>query len=130
MGDIEKAGPSRRELATHDFMEKGEASELNNNSNNNNNNVRSDDARKINHIPRRSAKNSNNNGQKPFLLGDRFFLLNWFYLWVFPLIHRCRQKNFKKILLQLATVLTARKNGEDLDVKWAQERENAARDGR
>lgn len=65
--------------------------------------------------------------KKPFILGGRFFLLNWFYLWVFGLIHRCReQKNIKKILLKLANVLTAKKNGEDLDVKWSQEKASAA----
>ncbi|KAG0270802.1 hypothetical protein BGZ95_001509, partial [Linnemannia exigua] len=65
--------------------------------------------------------------KKPFILGGRFFLLNWFYLWVFGLIHRCReQKNIKKIVLQLANVLTAKTNGEDLDVKWSQEKASAA----
>ncbi|KAF9933544.1 Multidrug resistance-associated protein 1 [Linnemannia zychae] len=65
--------------------------------------------------------------KKSFVLGGRFFLLNWFYLWVFVLIHRCReQRNIKKILLKLATVLTARKNGDDLDAKWAQEKASAA----
>ena len=68
---------------------------------------------------------------KPFVLGGRFFLLDWLYLWVFPLIHRCReQKSIKKILLQLANVLTAKKNGEDLDVKWAQEKASAASESR
>ncbi|KAI1315909.1 Multidrug resistance-associated protein 1 [Mortierella claussenii] len=63
----------------------------------------------------------------PFVLGGRFFLLNWFYLWIFQLVHRCRQQtNIKKILLKLADVLTAQKNGEDLDAKWVQEKEQAA----
>ncbi|KAF9148723.1 Multidrug resistance-associated protein 1 [Linnemannia schmuckeri] len=65
--------------------------------------------------------------KKPFILGGRFFLLNWFYLWVFGLIHRCReQSNIKKILLKLANVLTAKTNGEDLDVKWSKEKASAA----
>lgn len=65
--------------------------------------------------------------KKPFVLGGRFFLLNWFYLWAFGLIHRCReQTNIKKILLKLANVLTAKKNGEDLDVKWSREQASAA----
>ncbi|KAF8946123.1 Multidrug resistance-associated protein 1 [Haplosporangium gracile] len=65
--------------------------------------------------------------KKPFILGGRFFLLNWFYLWIFELIHRCReQTNIKKILLKLANVLTAKTNGEDLDVKWSQEKASAA----
>lgn len=65
--------------------------------------------------------------RKPFILGGRFFLLDWCYLWVFGLIHRCReQTNIKKILLELANVLTAKKNGEDLDVKWSQEKVSAA----
>ncbi|KAG0289698.1 Multidrug resistance-associated protein 1 [Linnemannia gamsii] len=65
--------------------------------------------------------------RKPYILGDRFFLLDWCYLWVFGLIHRCReQTSIKKILLELANVLTAKKNGEDLDAKWSQEKASAA----
>ncbi|KAF9903567.1 Multidrug resistance-associated protein 1, partial [Linnemannia zychae] len=74
-----------------------------------------------------TAKRISTPKKKPFILGGRFFLLNWFYLWVFGLIHRCReQTNIKKILLKLANILTAKKNGEDLDVKWSQEKASAA----
>lgn len=73
------------------------------------------------------AKRLSTPKKKPFILGGRFFLLNWFYLWVFGLIHRCReQTNVKKILLRLANVLTAKKNGDDLDVKWSKEKASAA----
>ncbi|KAF9117765.1 Multidrug resistance-associated protein 1, partial [Mortierella sp. 14UC] len=73
------------------------------------------------------ARRTSTPKKKPFILGGRFFLLNWFYLWVFGLIHRCREeKNMKKILLKLANVLSAKKNGEDLNVKWSQEKAAAA----
>ncbi|KAG0333210.1 Multidrug resistance-associated protein 1 [Podila humilis] len=85
----------------------------------NNNNIRNTNTR--NGRSRPSSKKA-----LPFVLGDRFVLLNWFYLWVFPLIHRCRsQKNIKKILLQLANVLTAKRNGDNLDDKWSQEKTKA-----
>ncbi|KAF9937640.1 Multidrug resistance-associated protein 1 [Mortierella alpina] len=75
----------------------------------------------------KSSNMSSDSKKPPFVLGDRFFLLNWLHLWAFPLIHRCRQqKNIKKILLSLATLLTARKNGDDLEAKWEQEKANAA----
>ncbi|KAG0092292.1 hypothetical protein BGZ93_008385, partial [Podila epicladia] len=89
----------------------------NNTSTNTNNNSNNE-----NTYDRKSSKK-----KPPFVLGGRFFLLNWLYLWAFPLIHRCRsQKNIKKILLTLANVLSAKQNGEDLDAKWTQEKANAA----
>ncbi|KAG0028464.1 Multidrug resistance-associated protein 1 [Podila clonocystis] len=92
----------------------------NTNTNNNNNNIKT--------YSRTSRTISN---KPPFVLGGRFFLLNWLYLWVFPLIHRCRsQKNIKKILLTLANVLSAKQNGEDLDAKWTEEKAKAAAQNR
>ncbi|KAF9200136.1 hypothetical protein BGZ49_009662, partial [Haplosporangium sp. Z 27] len=85
-----------------------------------------------------TTNNSNNNQNSitikrpdsrrpPFVLGDRFFLLNWFHLWIFPLIHQCRQqKDIKKIFLALANILSSEINGNDLDAKWQQELANAA----
>ncbi|KAG0003754.1 hypothetical protein BGZ79_000079 [Entomortierella chlamydospora] len=65
--------------------------------------------------------------RKPFVLGDRFFLLTWFHLWVFPLIHRCRkQRDTEEVPIVLAKVLTAKVNGDNLDAKWKQELANAA----
>ncbi|KAG0214931.1 Multidrug resistance-associated protein 1 [Mortierella sp. GBA30] len=89
-----------------------EPSYITSNSNNNDDsNGMKRDAVVINH-------NNSSGAMPPFILGDRFFFLNWLHLWVFRLIHRCRQqKNIKKILLELATILTARKNGDDLDAK-------------
>ncbi|KAG0217774.1 Multidrug resistance-associated protein 1 [Mortierella sp. NVP41] len=96
----------------------------NNNTNNNNNNITNNAVKKNTTT---TVKRTSATKKKPFVLGGRFFLLNWFYLWVFKLIHRCREKeNIKKILIKLANVLTAKKNGEELDVKWAQEKASAA----
>ncbi|KAF9973091.1 Multidrug resistance-associated protein 1 [Actinomortierella ambigua] len=66
-----------------------------------------------------------------FRLGPRFFLLEWLYIWVFGLIHRCRKsKSFKKLHLRLIGPLTAHRNGSLLDASWEDEITKASIDGR
>ncbi|KAG9324786.1 hypothetical protein KVV02_004659 [Mortierella alpina] len=117
------------ELSEIKAYKPGHASGDNTTANNSNNST--SDGVKRNAIAfgsgNKSSNMSSDSKKPPFVLGDRFFLLNWLHLWAFPLIHRCRQqKNIKKILLSLATLLTARKNGDDLEAKWEQEKASAA----
>ncbi|KAF9964122.1 Multidrug resistance-associated protein 1 [Mortierella alpina] len=117
------------ELSEINAFKPGHASGSNATTNNSSNNT--GDGTKRNGVAfesgNKSSDVSSDSKKQPFVLGDRFFLLNWLHLWAFPLIHRCRrQMNIKKILLSLATLLTARKNGDDLEAKWEQEKANAA----
>ncbi|KFH71738.1 hypothetical protein MVEG_02033 [Podila verticillata NRRL 6337] len=97
----------------------------------NNNTTTTNNNNSANNYNRTPVTRPSSKKKAPFVLGGRFFLLNWFYLWAFPLIHRCRsQKNIKKILLTLANILSAKQNGEDLDAKWTQEKANAVAQNR
>ena len=95
-------------------------------ANNSNNNL--SDGVKRNAVAFDSRDNVSSHSKKPpYVRVDRFLLLNRLNQLAFPLIHRCRQqKNIKKILLSLATLLTARKNGDELEAKWEQEKADAA----
>lgn len=133
-GDVDKVDASQEkthgvELSEITAYKAGHTSGGNTTANNSDHNI--SDGVKRNAVAfdnRNESSNVSSDSKKPpFVLGDRFFLLNWLHLWAFPLIHRCRQqKNIKKILLSLATLLTARKNGDDLEAKWEQEKANAA----
>lgn len=100
-----------------------QGSSHNNSSANNDNRHKSNDT----NSNARNAKKRFSLKKQPFKLGDRFFLLEWLHLWIFPLINQCRQqKDIKKIFIALANILTAETNGDNLDDMWKQEQDNAA----
>ncbi|KAF9109180.1 hypothetical protein BGX27_007889 [Mortierella sp. AM989] len=100
-----------------------QGSSHNNSSANNDNRHKSNDT----NSNARNAKKRFSLKKQPFKLGDRFFLLDWLHLWIFPLINQCRQqKDIKKIFIALANILTAETNGDNLDDMWKQEQDNAA----
>ncbi|KNE56750.1 hypothetical protein AMAG_02529 [Allomyces macrogynus ATCC 38327] len=60
-------------------------------------------------------------------LGSGFFLNNWWYLWVFTLIHQVRATatrgaiNLRKLRFRLPENLSARSNGRAIDDAWKEE---------
>ncbi|KAI9291397.1 hypothetical protein K502DRAFT_333222, partial [Neoconidiobolus thromboides FSU 785] len=64
---------------------------------------------------------------KPFELKGLFFLSDWFYLWVFPLVGALLRTDLKQIQILLAKTERAGINGDSLEAAWQDEQANNAK---